>query len=141
MKDIMRRTSQYYVASKATRGVPVPATPGCGLKEWCLVISSIIIGLLALFFLVSQGGIFAYVAPWVILGGTLALTKRPGWQAVGLLTGAAFFYLGVAALFPANHHHGQHIACAVLGLLGGPGFIAITLFEMRKRARTARIAR
>jgi hypothetical protein len=137
MKDMMSRTSQYYIASTGTRDVPVPATPYCGIKEWCMVISSIIIGLLALFFLVSQGGIFTHVAPWVILGGTLALTKRPGWQVVGLLTGIAFFCLGVAALFPPHDPHGQHIACAVLGLLGGPGFITVTLFEVRKQARMA----
>src|SRR5215472_17215266 len=141
MKDMMRRTSQYYIAPKVTRDMPVPATPGSGLKEWCTVISSSIIGLLVLFFLLSQGGIFAYVAPWVILGGTLTLTKRPGWQVIGLLTGAAFFYFGMTALFPLHDPHGQHIACAVLGLLGGPGFIAITLFEVRKQSMTARIAR
>jgi hypothetical protein len=137
MKDMMRRTSQYYIASKGTQDVPVPTAPRCSLKEWCVVISSIIIGLLALFFLVSQGGIFTPAAPWVILGGTLALTKRPGWQAFGLLTGVAFLSLGVAALFPMGGPNGQHIACAALGLLGGPGFIAFTLLKMRKRARLA----
>jgi hypothetical protein len=135
MKDMMRRTSQYYIASKGTQDVPVPAALRCSLKEWCVVISSIIIGLLALFFLVSQGGIFTHAAPWVILGGTLALTKRPGWQAFGLLTGVAFLSLGVAALLPTGGPNGQHIACAALGLLGGPGFIAFTLLEMRKQAR------
>src|SRR5260370_413919 len=103
MKDMMRRTSQYYIASKGTQDVPVPAALRCSLKEWCVVISSIIIGLLALFFLVSQGGIFTHAAPWVILGGTLALTQRPGWQAFGLLTGVACLALGVAALLRGSH--------------------------------------
>src|SRR5260370_35640677 len=100
MKDMMRRASQYYIASKGTQDVPVPAALRCSLKAGCVVISSIIIGMLALFFLVSQGDIFTHAAPWVILGGTLALTNRPGWQAFGLLTGGALLSLGVPAAFP-----------------------------------------
>jgi hypothetical protein len=40
-----------------------------------------------------------------------------------------------AALLPTGGPNGQHIACAALGLLGGPGFIAFTLLEVRKQAR------
>ena len=37
----------------------------------------------------------------LLLAGILTSTKRPGWRVLGILTGAAFVYLGAAALAPS----------------------------------------
>ena len=73
------------------------------------------------------------------LAGLLATTKRPGWQALGLLTGAALIYLGlVAAKLPHQAGSWGALGTALATLLGW-AFVGATAWEMR--LETHRVAR
>ena len=69
------------------------------------------------------------------LAGLLATTKRPGWQALGLLTGAALIYLGlVAAKLPAQAGSWGTLRTALATLLGWT-FVGATAWEMHLETR------
>ena len=67
----------------------------------------------------------------LILGGVLAATKRPGWQALGIITGLAFLNLGVAAITVPNQPGSWGVVGGIGSLLGGLAFIAATMWESR----------
>ena len=74
----------------------------------------------------------AAVGVALALAGLLAATRRPGWRALGILTGIAYLYLGVAALAIPTHDGSWGVGGGILALLGGAGFVAATLLEGRR---------
>jgi hypothetical protein len=59
---------------KETRAVSMPAEGD--VAGWGMLILSIIVGLLALGFLLAQGGIFALVGPWMIFALTHLVQQK-----------------------------------------------------------------
>jgi len=76
----------------------------------------------------------------LILGGTLASTKRPGWQAIAFIIGIAYLYLGSIALMLPDYAGSWGTIGGVLGLLGGLSYITITLLEVQRARKTARVS-
>ena len=72
------------------------------------------------------------LASMLILAGSLAATKQAGWQVLGFLTGAAFLYLGGAALLLPDYAGSWGTMGGVLGLLAGLGYIIATLVAARR---------
>ena len=70
----------------------------------------------------------------LLLAGLLTSTKRPGWRVLGILTGAAFLYLGAAALVVPDAPGSWGAAGGILALLCGAGYVALTLFEVLRTA-------
>jgi len=77
----------------------------------------------------------------LLLAGILASTKRPGWWVLGILTGTAFLYLGAAALAVSDAPGSWGAAGGILALLCGAGYIALTLFEVRRTAHVPAVSR
>jgi hypothetical protein len=77
----------------------------------------------------------------LLLAGTLTCTKRPGWRVLGILTGAAFLYLGAAALVLPDAPGSWGAAGGILALLGGTAYIAFTLFEARRTEHVLAVSR
>jgi hypothetical protein len=76
----------------------------------------------------------------LLLAGVLASTKRPGWQTLGILTGMIFLYLGLVAVSVPDQAGSWGIIGGSLGLIGGAGYIAATLFETRRTVQAAAAA-
>jgi hypothetical protein len=75
------------------------------------------------------------LAAALALAGLLAATKRPGWQVLGLLSGAALIYLGLAtAKLPAQPGAWGAVGAA-LATLGGWAFVGATWWEARRAPR------
>ena len=72
------------------------------------------------------------LALMLILAGALAATKQAGWQMLGFIAGAAFLYLGGAALLLPDYAGSWGTIGGVLGLLAGLGYLTATLLEVRR---------
>ncbi len=68
----------------------------------------------------------------LILGAVLAASKRPGWQALGVIVGLAFVHLGLGALTLPQYDGSWGITGGVLSTLGGLLFVAVTRWEARR---------
>jgi hypothetical protein len=132
--DNEKTTVRYQVVSKGDQNTPVSEGPSDETSTWWVILFPIVAGLLALFFFLSIGGLFAIIAPWVILAGIQSAMKRKGWQFVGILTGVVFTALGIAALLVHNHSgsSGSDLIAGLMGIIGGLGYIGFMLWEMRK---------
>jgi hypothetical protein len=71
------------------------------------------------------------LAAALALSGLLAATKRPGWQALGLLSGAALIYLGLAAAKLPAQPGAWGGTGAALATLGGWAFVGATWWQAR----------
>lgn len=77
----------------------------------------------------------AVLAVTLALGGILTATKRPGAQPIGILIGLALCYLGATALAMPEQPGSWGTLGGALSLLGGLGFIAVTIVESRRPAK------
>ena len=71
----------------------------------------------------------------LILGGSSAATKRPGWKVLACITGIAFLYLGSLALLLPDYAGSWGTIGGILGILGGLAYLVSTLVEARKSRR------
>jgi hypothetical protein len=76
------------------------------------------------------GGVILAVC--LVLAGLLTATKRPGWRALGILTGITYLYLGAAALTVPDQAGSWGVPGGLLALLGGMAYIAVTTLEGRR---------
>jgi hypothetical protein len=76
----------------------------------------------------------------LILGGSLAATRRPGWRAVACMIGIAYLYLGSMALLLPDYAGSWGTIGGVLGLLGGLGYMSVILIEVQRTRRAARVS-
>jgi len=76
----------------------------------------------------------------LILGGSLASSRRPGWRALAFIIGIAYLYLGGMALLLPDYAGSWGTVGGVFGLLAGLGYISVTLFEVQRTRRAARIS-
>jgi hypothetical protein len=76
----------------------------------------------------------------LILGGSLAASRRPGWRALAFIIGITYLYLGSMALLLPDHAGSWGTIGGVLGLLGGLGYLSVTLLEVQRTRRAARIS-
>jgi len=73
----------------------------------------------------------------LILGGSLAATRRPGWRAVACIIGIAYLYLGSMALLLPDYAGSWGTIGGVLGLLGGLGYMSVILFEVQRTRKSS----
>ena len=62
-------TTRYQIVSKGEHTMPVSGEPHNETGNWWLILLPIAAGLVALFLFLSMGGLYAVIAPWVILAG------------------------------------------------------------------------
>ena len=75
----------------------------------------------------------------LILGGSMAATRRPGWRALACIVGIAYLYLGSMALMLPDYAGSWGTIGGVLGLLAGLSYMSITLFESQRTRKAARM--
>jgi hypothetical protein len=73
----------------------------------------------------------------LILGGSLAATRRPGWRVLAVIIGIAYLYLGSMALLLPDYAGSWGTIGGVLGLLAGLAYIGVTLLEVQRARRAA----
>jgi hypothetical protein len=71
------------------------------------------------------------LALMLILAGSLSATKQAGWQVLSFITGAAYLYLGGAALLLPDYAGSWGVIGGVLGLLTGLGYLTATAVAVR----------
>jgi hypothetical protein len=76
----------------------------------------------------------------LILGGSMAATRRPGWQALAVIVGITYLYLGSMALLLPDYAGSWGTIGGVLALLAGISYISVTLFEVQRTRRSAHIS-
>ena len=76
----------------------------------------------------------------LILGGSLASTRRPGWRALAVIIGIAYLYLGSMALLQPDYAGSWGTIGGVLALLAGLAYMSVTLLEVQRARRAARIS-
>jgi hypothetical protein len=69
----------------------------------------------------------------LLLAGLLVSIKRPGWEVLGILLGIAYIYLGVVAFTLPSEIGSWGEIGGILSLIGGSGYLALTLWEARVR--------
>jgi VanZ family protein len=68
----------------------------------------------------------------LVVAGLLTSTKRPGWKALGVITGIAFLYAGAAAVTVPFHPGSWGTIGGVISILGGINFLVATFYEARR---------
>ena len=125
--------SQEQIAMKYNTTRYALAKPNAISKRWCISILIIMIGLPALLFFLATGGLCALAGPFVILMGIQTIRKRSGWQVLGIITGGCFLFLGATILLLPIHAVLSNAIGGIAVLLLGSGYLATTLFVMRKK--------
>jgi hypothetical protein len=70
------RATYYQYTYKRREPPPVSGKPTCEIRQWCITLGAVLVGLLALFILLAAGGVFGLIGPWAIFAGALVLTRR-----------------------------------------------------------------
>ena len=71
----------------------------------------------------------------LILGGSLAATKQPGWKVLACIIGIAFLYLGSVAILLPGYAGSWGTIGGILAILGGLGYLVSMLVEARMSRR------
>ena len=122
---------QYLVLSIGIVCLFFATATGAGFMPIVLVIGMVFIAILAA----------AYPRPRdLIVGGSMAATRRPGWRAVAFIIGITYLYLGSMALLLPDYAGSWGTIGGVLGLLGGLSYIGVTLFEVQRTRRAAQVS-
>ena len=69
----------------------------------------------------------------LIISGVAVSTLRAGWPWLGTFIAVAYLYLGVAALTIPNQPGSWGLVGGALALVGGVGYLAATVWELRRR--------
>lgn len=67
----------------------------------------------------------------LVLAGLLTATKRPGWRALGTITGLCLLDLGAAALHLPHQAGSWGITGGLLAVAGGAAYLILTYLESR----------
>jgi hypothetical protein len=110
---------QYHTQSKSIEDRSHSAPADSKGKQLYIIVCSTVVGLLVLYLFLMMGGIFAFLAPWVILAGIRVNAHKAGWQVWSCVTGIMFLCLGLAALFIPNHMGVLSFTGGLLALLCG----------------------
>ncbi len=141
-----------YPAPRALLSMPKMASMSrllLGLTILAVILLVPLIGRELIWQIQGVGGEQASTAQWssdvehtlgLLLAALFASAKRPGWSILGLLTGVAFLFLGIAALSIPNQVGSWGSIGGILGILGGLSYLAVTLFEMRQARQTRQAA-
>jgi hypothetical protein len=65
----------------------------------------------------------------LVLAGLLAATRRPGWRALGILTGITYVYLGAAALSVPDQPGSWGTAGGLAALIWGAAYVGAVALE------------
>ena len=93
----------------------------------------------------AQNDVHAQLLHWIgsaeliillILAGLLSSTKRPGWKELGVITGAAYCYLGIIAMIVPGNAGSWGYTGGLFSIIGGVLYMLFTLVEVQ----SARIA-
>jgi len=76
VKQMTNGATFYQCTSKRIATSPVSAAATGEIKQWCVILGTIVVGLLALGIFLVAGGVFAMIGPWVIFAGALVFAKR-----------------------------------------------------------------
>jgi uncharacterized membrane protein YidH (DUF202 family) len=79
--------------------------------------------------------IAAVLAVVLVIAGLLAATGRPGSQALGVLAGLTFIYLGIAAIQVPDHAGSWGTRGGALAFVAGIGYVVTTLARRDGRQR------
>jgi hypothetical protein len=70
------RRAYHQVARQGIVIRPVSAASNSEVKQLCVALLAVIVGLLVLCSFLLMGGVFALVGPWVIFVGVVCITRR-----------------------------------------------------------------
>src|SRR5215831_12413136 len=88
----------------------------------------------------TQNDVHALLLHWIgsaalivllILAGLLSSTKRPGWKELGVITGAAYCYLGVIAMLVPGDAGSWGYTGGLFSIIGGVLYMLFTLVEVQ----------
>jgi hypothetical protein len=79
------------------------------------------------------------LAACLILASAMTATRRPGWQALGVITSLAYIYLGVAAIAVPDQPGSWGIAGGIASIAEGMAFAGIVFTEARRHSVVARL--
>jgi hypothetical protein len=94
------------------------------------------------------GGVSASESRWaesvilavcLILASAMTATRRPGWQALGVITSLAYIYLGVAAIAVPDQPGSWGIPGGIASIAGGLLYAGIIFVEARRSPAVARL--
>ncbi len=87
----------------------------------------------------SEGDAHALVLHWIgsvllmallVLAGVLSATRRPGWEALGIITGVTYCFLGVTAMILQDAYAGSWSGgLGLIAIIAGVWYIIISLRE------------
>jgi hypothetical protein len=98
------------------------------------------------FQLAGVGGASASESRWIesvilsvclISASVLTATRRPGWQALGVITSLAYIYLGIAAIAVPDQPGSWGIPGGIASIAGGLAYAAVIFAEARRGAAVA----
>src|SRR5579859_4298801 len=73
----------------------------------------------------------------LILASVLTATRRPGWQALGVITSLAYVYLGIAAIAVPDQPGSWGMLGGIASIAGGLAYAAVIFAEARPGAPVA----
>jgi hypothetical protein len=76
VKQMTNGATFYQCISKRITISPAGASETGEIKQWCITLGIIVVGLLALGIFLVAGGVFAMIGPWAIFAGALVLANR-----------------------------------------------------------------